>query len=830
MLGLVAASGSPGTAVGAAEAVNGRGRISANTPLGNSAPGLGRGVPGLAVDPANPDHVVEVDEDFLRGQCTNGATFDGGRTWTRGDLTVPPGLLSTGDPASPPCNAIDSAGNTHFDQSVAFGSGANVYTTFSSANAVVVSHSPDGGTSWAPGVVAVGAPPVSGAADIRPQLAVEPSPDGDRIYLSALGPDANGATAAPRLVTTRSDDGGRTWTPVVDAQGDGDRVREPAQPAVGPDGGVYVAWHSTAGATANHVVVARSTDRGATWTRSPAGDVPETGGFPSLMVAGRAGTVDLVYAGSHDGRSDISFQQSGDGASTWSTPVRVSDDAPGTEPALRSGTEPVHYLVPRLAVAPGGRLDVAWLDTRSGYDAVRDAPLGFGDIWYSSSADDGKAFATNRRVNDHSINLGPGAATQSALARHGPVLAGLGEDRLMFAWGDSRNAGVGTGVDADSHAGSDVYKATLDLSATGALPATAFEDTGPEKLSVDLSRLAFPGGPAKAGSQRTTRVVLVNATDDTGLALAAAVLARANDSPLLLARATDLTSDQKAEVARLAPGGAYLVGAATRLSDKVVASLAEAGATDAERITGSDSTDTARRIAALLDTRDAAQRAARTPAFDAAVIVNTQTGDAATGSALAAALRMPVLFTQRDAVPPATTAALDELAIKTTIVVGGPESVGNSVLAALPGAKRLGGDDPTATSEAVAAEARARNLPSNVVYVSDGERPTDQAAIGAAVASVGGLMLAEPDASPTAARRSLDRLGLTPVVDRLVSVRSNTAGAGTGVRMALAAVILLIGIATIVVALVHRSDRDSGSPTTDTDDRATRSRAPGHSG
>jgi len=473
---------------------------------------------------------------------------------------------------------------------------------------------------------------------------------------------------------------------------------------------------------------------------------------------------------------------------------------------------------------------VAWLDTRSGYDTPEETPLGSGDIWYSATTDDGRTFSTNRRVNDRSINLGPGAPAQSALARHGPVLAELGADRVLFAWGDSRNAGVGTGVDSDSHAGSDVYTATLDLDAGGVTPVAFLDDSAPEKLSVDLSRLAFPGGTAKAGSQRTTRVVLVNGTDDTGLALAAAVLARANESPLLLARATDLTSDQKKEVARLAPGGAYLVGAATRLSDKVMSSLAEAGANDVQRITGSDSTDTARRIADLLDTRTAEQRANRTPAFDAAVVVNPQTGDAATGTALAAALRMPVLFTQRDTVAPATTEALDELNIKTTLVVGGQESVGNGVLAKLPGAKRLGGADPTATSAAVATEARARNVALNVVYVSDGERPSDQAAIGAAVASLGGLMLAEPDASPGAAFGTIDELGLTPVVDRVVSIRSDTTGAGTGIRIALATLILLIGVATIVVALIHRSDREPESAGQDMDEGATRSRAPGRSG
>jgi len=604
----------------------------------------------------------------------------------------------------------------------------------------------------------------------------------------------------------------------VDAQGPGDSVREPAQPAVGPDGAVYVAWHSGAGASASQVTVARSTDRGATWTRSPATDVPEGGGFPYLAVS--EGTLRLVYVGgplsgvpgpsgplsgvpSPSGvpgpGTDISIRQSSDGGSTWSAPTRVSDDVP-TDP----GTAPVQHLVPRLSSSAGGRLDVVWMDTRSGYAGS----FGFGDIWYSSSTD-GTTFSSNRRVNDRSINLGPGPVTESALARHGPVVVAQGENRLLFAWGDSRNGGVGTGVDTDSHAGSDVFMATMDLGATGPVPATALDDTSPEKLSVDLSRLAFPGGTANAGSQRTTRVVLVNATDDTGLALAAAVLARANNSPLLLADATDLTVDQKKEVARLAPGGAYLVGAATRLSDRVVSSLAEAGATDAQRVTGNDSTDTARRIATLLDTRDVDARAKGTPAFAAAVIVNSQTGDAATGSALAAALRLPVLFTQRDAVPPATTEALAALAIKTTIVVGGPASIGNGVLRTLPGAKRLGGDNPTLTSEAVAAEARARNVATNVVYVSDGEQPSDQAAIGAAVASLGGIMLAEPTASPEAARRSLDALGLTPVVDRLVSVRSDTSGASTGLRLALAVLILVIGIAALGVALAHR-DRDAG--------------------
>ncbi|MGI9033535.1 MAG: cell wall-binding repeat-containing protein [Acidimicrobiales bacterium] len=336
-------------------------------------------------------------------------------------------------------------------------------------------------------------------------------------------------------------------------------------------------------------------------------------------------------------------------------------------------------------------------------------------------------------------------------------------------------------------------------SITTPLPMTSLPRSGPEDFSVNLSRLAYPEVSPSA------KVVVVN-EDDVTSALPAAVLARATSSPLLLARALDLTKAQKQEVARLRPDGAYLVGAASALSDKVSSSLAHAGARQQQRINGNDSADTARRVALLVDDRDAEAKAKGAPAFDAAVVVNPASPDAATGSALAAALRLPVLFTQRDAVSPATTDALAILGITSTLVVGGATSVGPGVMTQLPGAKRLGGSDPTLTSEAVAVESVTRGEPTNVVYVTDGERPVEQAAVGAAVGRLGGIMLAEPDASPAATRRSLDKLGLTARVDRLVVARVDFGGTSTRLRLTLAVLISLIGVATIVVALAHRDD------------------------
>ena len=385
-----------------APATNARGvvagvpRVSVNVPLGNPAPAQGRDIPGLATDPADPNHVVEVDEDFSRGQCTFRTTFDGGTTWSGGDLTVA-GLVQDNpvvasppppeEPTPPPCDASDSGGFAHFGQSVAFGSGQNVYTTFSFANSVVVARSSDGGRSFAPATVAIGAPPGARPFDSRPHLAVDADAGGDRVHVAAMAVGDPGATAdragRRRLVTTRSDDGGATWGPVVDVQGEGDNVREAAQPAVAPDGAVYLAWRNGPGAGADEIIVAKSTDGGGTWTRSPAGDarspsrpVGESdegeGGFPFVAVDSARGTVHLVYRGEHDGGTDISYTKSTDGGSTWSSPRPVSDDA------ARADTR---HFAPRLSVAPEGRLDVVWADTRSSYRS----PVSYGDIWYSSS-------------------------------------------------------------------------------------------------------------------------------------------------------------------------------------------------------------------------------------------------------------------------------------------------------------------------------------------------------------------------------------------------------------------------------------------------------------
>ncbi|MGI8411613.1 MAG: cell wall-binding repeat-containing protein, partial [Solirubrobacteraceae bacterium] len=266
-------------------------------------------------------------------------------------------------------------------------------------------------------------------------------------------------------------------------------------------------------------------------------------------------------------------------------------------------------------------------------------------------------------------------------------------------------------------------------------------------LSVALSKFTYLGGGESllAGTFATTsatKVVIVNQSDVPD-ALAGAVLARANLAPVLLSPPSGLPVAVKAEVSRLSPAGAYVIGDTTHLSDQVVKDLASAGVDPAQitRVQGTDAASTAALVAAQFDRRLPAEKAAGSPAFDAAVIANPGSPDASAASALAAARRLPILYVSAGSIPPATAAALSSLNVKKTLVVGGARWVSDALLGQLPAASRLGGADQYATSRAVVAESRARGLPGNVVYVANGSHPMDAALLGAAVGRLTGMMV-----------------------------------------------------------------------------------------
>ncbi len=738
--------------------------------------GRARVAPGLAVNPADARHLVAVDGDVGRRDCDHHVSRDGGRTWRSGHLRGPVGY------AEHPCNG--GAGFGNIDGGVAFGTGQRVYATFSARNAaneifVLVATSTDGGATFGRAVETM-------PGYTYPKIAVQRRPQGDRIVVAS---DGGSPTAA---FVTVSEDGGRTWSPPRRANTTTTTADEASQPAIGPDGTLYLAWRTADNGAQNFVVVGRSSDFGRTWTQTPAGPIDSAGSkFPQLAVGIRPGQVYVVIgqpppAGS-DGAvprpgqvsgkdhfipkdSDVTFFRSTDGAKTFAPQQRVNDDRFGNVITQRH---------PNISVARNGRIDIVWHDRRHGYNSPSDAHAGngeprIGDTYWSMSTDGGKTFSPNRRLTDRSINNDLGLDYKCcSYWSFGPVAVPLGDDALLVAWMDTRDG------NADSE-NQDIYLNRVQVTGAGNPPIRRIAGQGIDAYSVQLSRLAYPAGGESIltggfANAPATHVVVANATD-VGSATAGAVLARAKLGPLLLSTASGLTPALKKEVTRLRPIGAYVLGDQNSLSDRVIADLAQAGVPEDKivRLAG-PAVDVAVRIADLLDRRTQTDKLPLVgkPAFSEAVIVNPRSADAGAAAGLAATLRLPVLLTDRDALPAATRDSLTRLGVSSTLVIGGPAAISEAVLAQLPKPTRLGGNGAAATSEVVARHALSRGFPVNVVYVADARRAVEAAALGAAVARLGGLFLLTAGADEQAARTVITRLTLTDRVDRYVTARAS---------------------------------------------------------
>src|SRR5712692_7538272 len=108
------------------------------------------------------------------------------------------------------------------------------------------------------------------------------------------------------------------------------------------------------------------------------------GPSPSI-AAGTDGVVYLAFAGWSGSTTgdDVYFTKSSDGGRSWSTPIRVNDDAGGAAQAE-----------PSLALDPPNDICIAWTAARSGND----------DVYFSKSITGGLSFAANLRLNDVTTN------------------------------------------------------------------------------------------------------------------------------------------------------------------------------------------------------------------------------------------------------------------------------------------------------------------------------------------------------------------------------------------------------------------------------------------
>ncbi|MGH9182531.1 MAG: sialidase family protein [Acidimicrobiales bacterium] len=196
------------------------------------------------------------------------------------------------------------------------------------------------------------------------------------------------------------------------------------------------------------LLMARSTDDGATWEASVVDDsglacVPCLT-TPEAEVDPTTGDLYVVFEQSgspppnaRDDR-DIWFLRSSDGGETWSERLRVNDDEGGHD-----------QMFPGISIAPNGRIDLAWHDFRT--DALYN-PEGTGrtdrsevtcwDVFFTYSTDGGRTWASNLRVSDRSMNQYEGYAFHPLQDLRGPMGVASTDRATLVAWADSRNGRV----------------------------------------------------------------------------------------------------------------------------------------------------------------------------------------------------------------------------------------------------------------------------------------------------------------------------------------------------------------------------------------------------
>lgn len=482
------------------------------------------GAPFLAVSPDNPKIIVGGTIEFRKKQCQLIRSTDGGASWKL--LDNPPVLASY-----PFC--LENNSNI-FHAPVAFGRNGTLYMATAGWDvqdtgtkaSVLLHRSTNLGDSWT-STVARDARATSGQdqENTRPVtgLVVDTKSGSDDIvyisYRRALTQRTapNAEPQQPTVIVSK--DGGRTFGQPVSAKGavfenEAERTKAissattvvpspgatttttttpPAESKAGKPnqvanfgatgngqglalddkGNVYYAWMTgTANVTpspASALVVSRSSDQGKTWTSAFARPF-EYNNRQNPRIAwtdkgGQQGTLHVVFEGSQDptirSYADVHYTKSSDGGRTWTAPRRLADD----DAKLLNGK----YL-PEIKVAPNGRIDVVWWDTRD------DPGIRANDVYYTYSTDNGVSWAKNIRVTDQTIDRRFGVWGNNYDQNSPPSLASVNQ-YAMIGWDDTRLSRGESGaiVAADPVSGGegvggglqDIFVSTVQFTAVG---------------------------------------------------------------------------------------------------------------------------------------------------------------------------------------------------------------------------------------------------------------------------------------------------------------------------------------------------------------------------
>lgn len=335
--------------------------------------------PSLAVNPFNPDQIAigwrqfdNVASNFRQGGW--GYTNDGGQNWTF------PGVLEPGVFRSDPVLDYDINGNFYYNS-----------LTNSPTYLCKVFRSTDSGVNWDTGVDAAGGD--------KQWMALDRSNGVGTGNIYSFWSLAYSSCQPGHF--NRSANGGNSYEPCIPVDG------EPALGTltVGKNGELYVAGVSSASDSLLVVksVNAQTPGSAITWNQSAGVFVDGyLNGFTGVNPVGLYGQINVDVdrsngAGANNvyvmasitslstfDPADVVFSKSTDGGLTWSAPIIVNDDA--------SNVNTQWFAT--MGVAPNGRIDAVWLDTRLDITSSDLSAL-----YYSYSVDQGATWSANEQLS-----------------------------------------------------------------------------------------------------------------------------------------------------------------------------------------------------------------------------------------------------------------------------------------------------------------------------------------------------------------------------------------------------------------------------------------------
>lgn len=429
----------------------------------------------IAINPLDPDNIIAGSN--LRWHY---ASFDGGKTWTQGEL----GGGTWGDPAV----LFDRGGRAYI---------ANLVYGW---DAILVRRSDDGGRTWSDPVKLFG--PSSDSArpgsfyrsslQDKEYLATDLSdgPHGGNIYAAWTDFTRYGSqnpADSSVIVFARSTNRGESFEPFVrisDRGGnaiDSDETVEGAVPAVGPDGEVYVAWAGPEG-----LYFDRSFDGGVTFgadrliSDMPGGwdinisGISRANGLPVTVAdvspSPHRGTIYVNWVDQRNGDPDVFILKSTDRGDTWSGPIRVNDDPVG------NGRD--QFFTWATVDPITGDLWVVFHDRRL-YDSDST------DVFLARSTDGGETF-TNQRLSDVAFYPSPliffgdynGIAAYGGRVRPIWVELDQGELSIHTALIDLNTSGADGPAPAATGLRMEAYPNPVAFTSGAALSLRLFSDTG----------------------------------------------------------------------------------------------------------------------------------------------------------------------------------------------------------------------------------------------------------------------------------------------------------------------------------------------------------------